>query len=653
MQKKLHDYLSENEFFIENIPEEKIKEAILIRVVEQKFLELFSLGELNGTVHTCVGQEFSAVAIAGKLTEVDWITSNHRCHGHFIAKTKNWKNLVSELLGTADGVCKGIGSSQHLYTKGFLSNGIQGSLLPVATGIALDKKQKNEQGIVVSFLGEGTLGEGIFYETLNLASLLKISQLFVCENNSYSQSTSQQKSVAGEIIKRPEAFNIKTFMADTWDLNNLFLVAEEAIAYVRQGNPAFLLIKTYRLNPHSKGDDNRDISEINFYKKKDRLNIILEQKKWQKIQASIEKEINNYIETSNKTFLRLESYLVNQFPSNESKLLVDIKNDNIRMVKALNNAYLATLKAGAIHLGEDIEDPYGGAFKVTKGFSTLYPQKIIGTPISEAAIVGIGIGLALRGTHSFVEIMFGDFMGLCFDQILNNASKMYHMYAFQVAVPVRIRTPMGGKRGYGPTHSQSLEKFFLGIDNVAVIALTSLIDPKVIIPGINKLKCPILIIENKTDYAKFLWQPSQAFILRKEKSAWGNIVISPKNATPTVTFVSYGETARMLADNLELLFEELDLIPELICLTALNPLNTDLIEISLQRTKKLVTIEDGSIDFGIGSEMFAILLEKNIQISKAIRLGAYPVPIPSTPILENKVLPTIETLISQLKTHMQ
>jgi 2-oxoisovalerate dehydrogenase E1 component len=267
LAKKNHD--------ISKIPDWMVREAILIRLVEEKFIDLFSQGKMNGTVHTCVGQEFSATAVAGQLMEFDWVTSNHRCHGHFISKTKNWRGLLDELMGLESGVCKGIGSSQHLYANGFMSNGPQAALLPVATGIALYKKMNSVPGIAVSFIGEGTLGEGVLYETLNLAALYKVPHLIVCENNFYSQSTSQVNGIAGILVDRPKAFGIKTFEANTWDVASLCDEAKEAIDYVRSGNPAFLAIRTYRLNPHSKGDDNRDQDEVTFFKNRDILNVLL------------------------------------------------------------------------------------------------------------------------------------------------------------------------------------------------------------------------------------------------------------------------------------------------------------------------------------------------------------------------------------------
>ena len=162
---------------------EKILDAFLIRCVERKLLSLFADAKISGTVHTCIGQEMTGVAIANSLVKGDWVTSNHRCHGHFIAKTGNWKSLIDEVLGLSSGVSKGIGSSQHLYQDQFISNGTQGSLVPVASGLSLAKKSQNTENIAVSFIGEGTLGEGNIYEAMNLSSLFGAPHLIVCENN--------------------------------------------------------------------------------------------------------------------------------------------------------------------------------------------------------------------------------------------------------------------------------------------------------------------------------------------------------------------------------------------------------------------------------------------------------------------------------------
>jgi 2-oxoisovalerate dehydrogenase E1 component len=534
-----------------------------------------------------------------------------------------------------------------------MSNGPQAALVPVATGIALHKKINNLPGIAVSYIGEGTLGEGVLYEAMNLASLYKVPHLIVCENNFYSQSTPQSNGVAGNILDRAKAFDIKTFDANTWDLPALVSIAKEAINYVRHGRPAFLVIRTYRLNPHSKGDDNRDEGEIIFFKNKDVLNKLVKTEAWRDISQKVEACIDSHIAQTTNKALSIRDYEGDQLPRKKTARLSRVKNEEKRMVQALNSAYRNTLEKGAIHIGEDIADPYGGAFKVTKGLSTDFPKTTLNTSISEAAIVGIAIGISLMGTKSFVEIMFGDFMTHTLDQLLNNASKIHHMYAFQASVPLRIRTPMGGKRGYGPTHSQSLEKYFLGIDNVGVVALSSMLDPEIIIEETDSMNFPMIILENKVDYGKYLWQESEEYQLMRENKKLGSLKLAPKNALPKLTIVSYGESARHIADNLNLFFIETDYIPELICITQIHPLDMSLIEQSISKTKKILIVEDGSVEFGFGSEILSRLTEKKYALDLALRIGAEAVPIPSIAELELEILPTINRIIRLVKLSLK
>lgn len=628
---------------------ESIETAMLIREVEEAFLRLFAEGRMNGTVHTCVGQEFSAVAVAGKLGDGDWITSNHRCHGHFIAKTGDWRGLIDELMGLESGVCAGVGSSQHLFRPGFLSNGPQGSLVPVATGIALHHKLSESGNITVSFIGEGTLGEGNVYEAMNLASCLNVPQLFVCENNLYSQSTPQAEVMAGNIELRAQAFGLKIFESDTWNLESLYKNASAAIDYVRESvKPAFLLISTYRLNAHSKGDDDRSDEEIAFFRSCDSLTRLLELPAVQNARQEMRKTVQQHIDSCSATNLSLDNYIRDQLPISDSNSRKQIENDRLRMNQALNVAYRKQLENGAFFIGEDIKDPYGGAFKVSQGLSTDFPKQVITTPISEEAITGLGIGLSMMGSQAYVEIMFGDFITHTFDQIISNASKFHHMYAFQASAPVRIRTPMGGKRGYGPTHSQSLEKHFLGIDNFAVVALTSLMDPAETLSELAKHSCPALIVENKIDYSKFLWQKPNELHAEIVEGNLGSIVISPDGADPTCTVVAYGGLAREIADDIVQIFVETDELCELIVPLCLHPMNIDPIRRSAIATGKLLVVEEGSTPFGFGSELLARLHELGGGEIKMSRIGAIPVPIPSVSSLEHEVLPSINSIIAAL-----
>lgn len=631
------------------VPAAAIRQALLIREVEQTFLRLFAEGRMNGTVHTCVGQEFSAVAVAGQLRAEDWITSNHRCHGHFIAKTGNWKGLVDELMGLKSGVCMGVGSSQHLFARGFLSNGPQAALVPVGTGIALHQRHRGSQAICASFIGEGTLGEGVLYEALNLAALWHVPQLFICENNLYSQSTPQANGVAGSLRGRAEAFGIRYFEADTWNVAALMAVAQQAIDYVRnEARPAFLTIRTYRLNAHSKGDDDRDRAEIAAFGERDPLNRLLAgNASWRAVQAELSAELTAHTKAAASEVLSEAEYVHDQLPRNPGTQRAEVRNEKIRMHAALNRAYRSALARGAYLIGEDITDPYGGAFKVTKGLSSEFPLRVLGTPISEAGITGVGIGLALMGSPAYVEIMFGDFVTNVFDQLISNASKFFHMYAFQASAPVRIRTPMGGKRGYGPTHSQSLEKHLVGIDNLAVFALSSLADPADAIAAIDRLPMPAVVVESKIDYGRFLWQGNPDYRAIQEGGALGTLVLSPLRRAPTVTVVCYGETAREIADQLEEIFVETDCVIELVVPISLHPLNLPPILDSGLRTQRVVVVEDGSVAFGFGAEVLAQLAEVQPGLSCS-RIGAEPVPVPSVASLEKALLPSARKLITVL-----
>ncbi len=173
------------------------------------------------------------------------------------------------------------------------------------------------------------------------------------------------------------------------------------------------------------------------------------------------------------------------------------------VLAALNSALRQALTQDerVLLMGEDLLDPYGGAFKVTRGLSEAFPDRVLTTPISEAGFVGVATGMALRGLRPVVEIMFGDFVTLIADQLVNHAAKFRWMYNDQVSVPLVVRTPMGGRRGYGPTHSQTLEKLFLGVPGLRVLAPCALGDPgKLLLDAILVDEDPVLFIENKLLY---------------------------------------------------------------------------------------------------------------------------------------------------------
>lgn len=245
----------------------------LIRTVESSLLELFDRGELTGTVHTCIGQEACAVGVVGALdVERDLVFSNHRAHGHYIAYCDDVEGLIAEIMGKRTGVCGGIGGSQHLHRRNLYTNGIQGGIVPNAAGAALAARVRGSGAISVVFLGDGTMGQGVVYESLNVASLWSLPVLFVLEDNGYAQTTPKRLAHAGSFTDRARAFRVDTRAVTADDVFRVRVAAAEAVDEVRhRQRPFFLALSTYRLAPHSKGDDFRSKVEIESHRDRDPL----------------------------------------------------------------------------------------------------------------------------------------------------------------------------------------------------------------------------------------------------------------------------------------------------------------------------------------------------------------------------------------------
>jgi pyruvate/2-oxoglutarate/acetoin dehydrogenase E1 component len=293
-----------------------------------------------------------------------------------------------------------------------------------------------------------------------------------------------------------------------------------------------------------------------------------------------------------------------------------------------------------ILLGEDLADPYGGAFKVTKGLSTKFPDRVINTPICEASIVGTGIGLSLRGLRPIIEIMFGDFLTLTFDQIFNHASKFYAMYYGKVKLPMIIRTPMGGGRGYGPTHSQSLEKYFLGIPYVRVIAPSLFHNPGKLLIQSFSFELPVIFIEHKLLYPINIVEKDNDLIINEIKDEAGFPVMKVQNfinKKPDIIIITYGGVSKYLIE----IFKKLK--DEEIWVTAyfpalISPIKFDKMEdisLSIKSCQKLLIIEDGPVDFGWTAEVFSRINMPEITIK---RLGSLNTIIPAAKEIENEVI---------------
>lgn len=337
------------------------------------------------------------------------------------------------------------------------------------------------------------------------------------------------------------------------------------------------------------------------------------------------------------------------------------------VLDSLNAGLLKALGAnpGVLLLGEDILDPYGGAFKVTKDCSTKFPQQVITTPISEAGLAGVAAGLALRGMRPVVEVMFGDFLTLMTDQLVNHISKFRWMYNNTVSVPLVIRAPMGGRRGYGPTHSQTLEKLFLGVPGLTVAAPNHFLAPGSEEPGelllrlILETEGPVLFIENKLQYLLPLKHEAQLpdFVIQETfepldiARRFPVRTLTIKGApAPVCTIAAYGYMGELCAQAMIKLAFEHEVFCRLVMPTRLTPFEVDGLVKSVEETGNLVLVEEGTRTLGWGAEVAARCVERcGDSIKGLIRVAAKETPVPAAATLETATLPQVDDIINAVR----
>jgi pyruvate/2-oxoglutarate/acetoin dehydrogenase E1 component len=328
-----------------------------------------------------------------------------------------------------------------------------------------------------------------------------------------------------------------------------------------------------------------------------------------------------------------------------------------RGVQVLNETLheLFASRDDVVLLGEDVLDPYGGAFKVTQGLSDAYPDRVLTTPISEASLFGVAAGLALRGRRPILEIMFGDFLALGFDQVVNGISKFREMYDDQVTVPLVVRTPMGGRRGYGPTHSQSLEKLLLGVPNVVVVAASECHDLRGLLVAAVEDERPVFFIENKLLYGRPVRRPEDGhvgeFEVRETGDPYPALTFSATGFDEgSVTVVTYGGMLPVVLDAVTELVLEHEIFCEVVALSQLVPLELEPVLESVARTGALVTAEEGTLTGGFGAEIAARVQEAAWSDLRGPvqRVAARDGIIPSARALEDAMLPSMRDVVDAI-----
>jgi 2-oxoisovalerate dehydrogenase E1 component len=627
----------------------------LIRLSEQLLLDLFGKGLLSGTTHTCIGQELCQMAVVRALNDPgDVVLSNHRNHGHFLTYSGAFEALVAEIMGRQTGVCGGIGGSQHIAYRHFHSNGVQAGMTAIGAGLSLALSLRKSRSVVACFVGDGTFGEGLLYESLNLASVWRTRMLFVVEDNRIAQTTPTASTTGGSLIARGAAFGLRT-----WELDDaapdFMRAAEEVVEAVRTGGePGFLVIQTRRLGPHSKGDDLREAAELDAIRARDPLMRLGDTLPGGE-RAAIEADNHAYIQRIlGRAMQAPESHVVIEPTAPSLRSSCSMKrpqesgSTNVRA--RLNDALRRILKTRpeALLLGEDLHDPYGGAFKVTKGLSTEFSTRVMSTPISEAGVVGAGIGLALAGFRPIVEIMFADFISLAMDQLYNHAVKFPGMFR-DCAVPLVVRTPCGGRRGYGPTHSQSPENLLVALPGLTVVFGSHRHDVGLLLERASvEWNQPVVFLEHKLLYG--------------EKMDPGDYIEAPPHASdpgadffptlvrgrnrPDLSIVTYGGMLPII-ERAAARLESEDFVVEIIAPSLLRPLPIRTLAGLLNGRERIAIVEETYLGPGVGSELAASLLERAFA-GRATRIATLPQPIPAARSLEARLLPDEDELFQRL-----
>lgn len=641
---------------IDTSPESIYALADLIRRTEEELLRLFSAGMLSGTTHTCLGQELCQLAVVRALADGDFVFSNHRNHGHLLAYCGDVRGLVAEVTGREGGLCGGRGGSQHMAVGNFFSNGIQGGLTGVAVGCALGQRLFGSSSLIAVFIGDGTLGEGLLYEAMNLAGIWSLPVLFVVENNAIAQTTPSSWTISGGIAARGEAFDLTVGEFD--DISESFVEdVAQFVAGIREGHrPGFLVINTARLGPHSKGDDLRPRAHIDEIRARDPL---------QALRRRISPTLAREIEFANEVFVRDASaevlgrgLSVPEFDHTQStENLIwprDVVDDGLGRVwtvrECLNDTLrqLLTRDKRVVLLGEDLHDPYGGAFKVTAGLSSEFPGRVISTPISEAGITGAAIGLSMTGCLPVLEIMFADFVGMCVDQLYNQATKLGRIHHGGKGMAMVIRTPVGGYRGYGPTHSQSPEALIASIPGMTVVSPNKRMSPGTLLENaILHAPGPLLFAEHKLLYGQRV-EPGD-YVHLPPASGLALEAAFPTGARlrnqADIVIITYGWMLSLVEEAARHLEDEEELSVEILVPTLLAPLPIETLAERIRRCERLLIVEEGPRRMGIGSEIVSRLAEREV-LGKVHLLGSEDGFIPAARHLEAAALPRVESIIA-------
>jgi len=620
------------------------------RLIEEKMLILLRQGKISKWF-SGIGQEAISVGVTAALNAEEYILPMHRNLGVFTARNIPLYRLFSQWQGKANGFTKGRDRSFHFGTQEFNIVGMISHLGPqlgIADGIALANTLQKKKQVCAVFTGDGGTSEGDFHEALNVAAVWDLPVLFCVENNGYGLSTPVSEQFKCEhIADKGKGYGMESHIIDGNNIIEVYSKVSELAASVRNNpRPILLEFKTFRMRGHEEASGTKYVPQElkDLWREKDPVANFQSYLKdagilTEATEVAYKKEITHEINTDLKRAFdeeKITADLATELNDVYKPYTAEIiepatTTKKIRLVDAISEGLKQSMEVhdDLIIMGQDVAE-YGGVFKITDGFVKLFgKERVRNTPICESAIVSAAYGLSVKGIKSVMEMQFSDFVSTGFNPIVNLLAKSHYRWGQQADVVVRM--PCGAGVGAGPFHSQTNEAWFTKVPGLKVLYPAFPADAKgLLIAAINDPN-PVLFFEHKALYRSIYQEvPENYFTLPIGKAAL------LKEGTD-ITIISYGAGVHWALDTLT---QNTEISADLIDLRSLQPLDMDAIYASVEKTGKVIILQEDTLFGGIASDLSALITENRFEYLDAPvkRVGSIETPIPFEASLEAQYL---------------